>query len=137
MSLLTSRHIQQQSALIRHILRSRSRPVQEGCLIKIPLQTIFGPELFSDPLQHIYGVVGNIIYQCPYSSARSFNVTFCLDGIDLSSRFFHVLTMPVFENQMYILRFPEQNASLDDTNIDDLFHRVDGKWTSRSSNTVN
>ena len=74
MSLQTNKLIQQQSARIRHILLSRSRPVQPGCLTKIPLQTIFGPELFYDPLQCIYGVVGSLIYQCQYSSARSFNV---------------------------------------------------------------
>jgi hypothetical protein len=34
---------------------------------------------------------------------------------------------------MEIVRYPDQNASLDGPNLDLLFHKVDGKWTSRSS----
>ena len=62
--------VSKQSKLIRHILSSRSRQVQPGCIIKIPLQTIFGEELFSDPLKYIYGVVGEVLYREERSTAR-------------------------------------------------------------------
>ena len=71
------------------------------------------------------------------SAFDSSDVVFSLDGITISKSLFPIFTVPVFENDMVILRFPEQNASIDDPNIDDFFHKLNGKWISRTSNTIN
>ena len=129
-------HVQRISNEIKESLSSRPRQVEPGCLIKVPLVRIIGEANASGGNFFVYGVVGQKRYHCKLSESRAYDVIFSLDGVAISRTMFPVFTVPVFENDMQILRFPDQNASIDDPNVDDFFHKVDGKWISRSSNTI-
>ena len=129
-------HVQKVSNEIREILSHRQRQVETGCLIKVDLANMIGENNVGDGNRFMYGIVGKKRYYCEISDSRAYDVTFSLDGITISRSLFPIFTVPVFENDMVILRFPEQNASIDDPNIDDFFHKLNGKWISRTSNTI-
>ena len=130
-------HVKRVSNDIREFLSHRQRQVEPGCLIKVRLANMICEKNIGDGNRYMYGIVGKQRYHCSISDSRAYDVIFSLDGISISKSLFPIFTVPVFENDMVILRFPEQNASIDDPNIDDFFHKLNGKWISRTSNTIN
>ena len=130
-------HLQHQSEQIRSQLNSRPRQVEPGCLIKVSLCNYIGKTNITDDSVYIYDIVGKLRGTCDSSNARAYDVLFSLDGVQISRHLYSIFTIPVYENDMEILRSPEQNASIDGPNIDRYFQRVDGKWISRSSNNIN
>ena len=133
----TKEHVERQYQLIRSQLQKRPRQVEPGCLVKVALSDIIGPTNVQGGCLYIYGIVGTQRDICQLSDAKAYDVLFSLDGVQISRSLLPIFTIPVYENEMVILRFPDQNASLDDPNIDEYFHRVDGRWKSRSSNNIN
>ena len=130
-------NLERQTREIRSLLDKRQRQIVPGCLIKVSLSQFFGEDNVQCNSVYIYGIVGTQRAVCDFSEARAYDVLFSLDGVNIDRDMFHIFTIPIYENEMEILRFPEQNASLDDPNIDRYFHRIDGKWISRSSNNIN
>ena len=126
-------HIERVSKRIRNELSSRSRPVESGCVVRIPLSSFIDHTQYTNITSYIYGVVGRSLDYCTATTARAYHVVFCLDNVDIPSANVPLLHLPIYDNEMEIVRYPDQNASLDDPNLDLLFHKVDGKWTSRSS----
>ena len=123
--------IRRQANRIRHELSSRSRPVMPGCVIRIPFAS-FSDEITSNRgIEHIYGVVGREINYNAITTSRSYDVQFNLKYIQLPEDVLPLLHLPMHDNEMEIVRFPDQNASLDDPHLDVLFHKVEGEWKSR------
>ena len=116
-------HIRQVSNEIREILSNRQRQVETGCVIKVHLANMIDANNISDGDSYMYGIVGKKRYYCESTDSRAYDVTFSLDGITISRSLFPMFTVPVFENDMVVLRYPEQNASIDDPNIDDFFFK--------------
>ena len=117
---------------IRTQLLCRERPVEPGCVIKIPLSSFIRDCCNScNRSTHIYGVVGQYHSFCRLTTARSYIVVFCLDNVNIPPNTIPLLHQPIYENEMTVVRYPDQTASLDDPNLDLLFHKVDGNWMSR------
>ena len=123
--------IRRQADRIRHELSSRSRPVIPDCVIRIPFASFSDQITSSRSIEHIYGVVGREIDYNAITTSRSYHVQFNLKYIQLPDDVLPLLHLPVHDNEMEIVRFPDQNASLDDPHLDVLFHKVEGEWKSR------
>ena len=50
----------------------------------------------------------------------------------LPSNVLPLLHFPIHDSDMQVIRFPDQNTSLDDPHLDRRFHKVNGEWTSRN-----
>ena len=72
-------HVQQESQRIRSILSSRPRTVESGCIIKISLSRLVGEKNIIDGNPFIYGVIGRHRDYCHISTARGYDVMYCLD----------------------------------------------------------
>ena len=80
---------------------------------------------------YLYGVVGPKVGYYQSTTASAYHVYFTLDGLSLCNELLTLLDHPLFDNDMIIVRFPDQNASLDDPNLDRLFRKENGKCYSR------
>ena len=65
------------------------------------------------------------------TTASVYHVYFTLDDLSLCNELLPLFEHPLFDNDMIIVRFPDQNASLDDPNLDRLFRKENDKWYSR------
>ena len=110
------------------LLARRSRHVEVGSVIKMLFSTLFSGTHLQDENQYLYSVVGTQYDYCHFisASASAYQVNFTLDDFEIPSNILPLLNHPYFENDMIILRFPEQNASLDDPNIDRLCVEING-----------
>ena len=115
------------------LLQSRSRPVVSGCVFKIPFSLYYSGDILENNIEYLYGIVGSACDYCEVSTARELDVSFCLDGVNIPNRLLPILYQPVYDNDMLILRYPDQPLSLDDHNIDRLFKKENGKWVIRNT----
>ena len=114
---------------IRSKLLSRSRPVQPGCVIRIPFAS-FSDQIINDKgIQHIYSDVGRELDYCTIITDQSYHVDFNVKDLRLPSNILP-LQLSVHDSDMQIVRFSYQNTSLDDPHFDRLFHEIDGGWIS-------
>ena len=118
---------------IRLLLQSRSRPVVTGCVFKIPFSFYYSGDILENNIEYLYGIVGSACDYCEVSTARGYDVSFCLDGVNIPNSLLPILYHPLYDNDMVILRYPEQPLSLDDHNIDRLFKKENGKWVIRNT----
>ena len=118
---------------ILSIVDAIPRRVTTGCVVKVPTSVIFGDTEPGRYPEFMYGVVGEERDYCYSTTAMAFQVHYCSGDIPVFPMIQLHLDYPVFENDMIIMRFPEQNASLDDYNIDRLFHKVNGAWKRRAT----
>ena len=118
---------------IREVLSSRSRPVETGCLVKIPVTKLFGNTFHHNGSSSLYGIVGNQLTFCEITNSKTFDVKFYTKNISIPYELKVLLHYPIVDSDMTIIRFPEQNASIDDPNIDNFFHRIDGEWQIRQT----
>ena len=126
-------HIISVTNQIRNQLSSRQRPVEVGCVIKIPLSDFIRDDSnCTNESTHIYGVVRKYHSYCSLTTARAYLVVFCLRNVTIPPSTIPLLHVPIYENEMDVVRYPDQNASLDDPNLDLLFHKVNGNWIARS-----
>ena len=107
-------------ARIRNQLSLRSRHVEIGCVIKVSYFYLFRDAAFHGKVNNLYGIVGNQCDFCKASSAGAYDVEF-FEDVKISSHLVPILSFPVFENDMHVIRFPEQCSSLDDPLIDQYF----------------
>ena len=116
---------------IQSEVASRSRAVEPGCVIRIPF-SCFSDELRGEnSLNHIYGVVGREIDYYVLTTSRAYNVSFNMKDITIPSNVLPLLHFLVHDTDMQVVRFPDQNASLDDPHLDRFFHKVNDEWVSR------
>ena len=113
---------------IRELLSSRPRPVETGCVVKISLTKLFGRSYVNPTSTSIYGIVGNRLDYCHFTTAASYDVKFYTQDIKIPFDMLPILHYPFVENDMTIVRYPEQNASIDDPNIDRFFEKSNGIW---------
>ena len=123
--------IRRQVERIHQKLSSRSRPVIPGCVIRIPFVSFSDQITSSRNINNIYGVVGRETDYCPITASRSYHVKFNLKYAQISNKVFPLLQLPVIDNEMKFVSFPDQNASLDDPHLDILFRKIEGEWKSR------
>ena len=126
-------HIVSISKQIRDQLSTRNRPVEIRCVVKIPLSAFLRDNSKAkNESTHIYGVVHKYHSYCSLTTARAYLVIFCLGNVNIPPSTIPLLHTPIYENEMVIVRYPDESASLDDPNLDLLFHKVNGNWISRS-----
>ena len=116
---------------IRNLLAVRPRQVEPGCVVKMPFSVLFSGSALANQDRYLYGVVGPKIDYYQSTTASVYHVFFTLDGLSLCNELSPLLDHPLFDNDMIVVRFPDQNASLDDPNLDRLFCKENGKWYSR------
>jgi hypothetical protein len=116
---------------IRNLLAVRPRQVESGCVVKMPFSVLFSGTALANQDRYLYGVVGPKIDYYQSTTASVFHVYFTLDGLALCNELSPLLDHHLFDNDMIVVRFPDQNASLDDPNLDRLFRKENGKWYSR------
>ena len=118
---------------VRELLSSRSRHVEPGCVIKVPIEKLFGSKFPNKEITYIYGLVGQQVAYCDISTTRSYDVKFYTENMSIPYELRPLLHYPIVDSDMVIIRFPEQNVSIDDPNIDRYFYKTDGKWQIRSA----
>ena len=118
---------------IGKLLSSRSRHVEPGCVINVPIAKLFGNNFPSNKTSSIYGIVGQQLAYCEVTTAKSYDVKFYTESLSISYELQPLLHYPIVYSDMITIRFPEQNASIDDPNIDRYFYKTDGKWQIRSA----
>ena len=111
---------------IRSQLMQVPRRVIPCCIIKVKTSVVFGlGSTLCAYMPNLYGIVGMQLDICHSTTARGFQVDFnaphIMDGMP-----YVTINEPVFENDMCIMRFPEQYLSLDDENIDKISKKIDG-----------
>ena len=116
---------------IRSQLMRVPRRVIPGCIVKVKTSVVFGVgNTLCECMPHLYSIVGMHLDICHSTTARGFQVDFnaphIIDGMS-----YVTINEPVFENDMCIIRFPEQYRSLDDENVDKLFKKIDGSWCKK------
>ena len=111
---------------IRELLSSRSRPVEPGCLIKIPVTKLFGNSFYDNGISSLYGIVGNQLTFCEIMKSKTFDVKFYTKDISIPYELKMLLHYPIVDSDMTIIRFPDQNASIDDPNVDNYFQKING-----------
>ena len=82
---------------------------------------------------HIYGIVGQQVAYCEVTTTKSYDVKFYTESLSIPYELRPLLRYPIVDSDMVISRFPKQNASIDDPNIDRYFYKTDGKWQIRSA----
>ena len=100
-------HVERQYELIRSELQKRTRQVEPGCLVKVALSDIVGSRNVQGGCLYIYGIVGTQRDICQLSDAKAYDVLFSLDDVQISRSLLPICTIPVNENEMVILRFPD------------------------------
>ena len=116
---------------IRSLLATRPSQVELGCVLKIPYSILFSGTPLANQERYLYGVVGPKIDYYQSTTASVYHVYFTLDGLTLCNELSPLLDHPLFDNDMIIVHFPDQNASLDDPNLDRLFRKENDRWYSR------
>ena len=104
--------------LIRSFLQSRSRQVEKGCIFKIPFSKFYSGHILKKNISHLYGIVGEQCDYCNISTATAYDVTYFLEGVDIPNGMLSILYQPLYDNEMIIVRFPEQSSCLDDPNVE-------------------
>ena len=92
---------------IRQLLQSRSRPVVSGCVFKIPFSFYYSGATLENNIEYLYGVIGSACDYCEVSTATGYDVSFCLDGVNIPNRLLPILYQPVYDNDILILRYPD------------------------------
>ena len=129
--------VAQRENIIRALISQIPRRVEFGCIIKIETRKMFGPDCnISLVVPYLYGIVYNVIDYCHSTTASGYQVDFAMEHIRIPYNVW-VLTQPVYENDMIILRFPDVHVSIDDANVDKLFQKVLGRWYKRRSAQTN
>ena len=123
--------IERREGHIRSQLMRLPRRVIPGCIVKVKTSVVFGiGNTLCNYMPNLYVIVGMKLDICHSTTARGFQVDFnaphIMDGMP-----YVTINEPVFENDMCIMRFPEQYLSLDDENIDKLFKKIDGSWCKK------
>ena len=118
---------------IREILSSRPRPVETGCIVKIPLSKLFGVSYVDPKSTSIYGIVGKKLDYCHFTTAASYDVKFYTQLIEIPYEMLPLLHNPIVENDMAIVRVQEQSISVDDPNIDRFFEKSNGIFRNKSN----
>ncbi len=118
---------------IRKILSPRHRPVETGCIVKISLAKLFGTSYVNPASTSIYGIVGKKLDYCHFTTAASYDVTFYTQAIVIPYELLPILHHPIVENDMIIVRYQEQNMSINDPNIDRFFEKSNGIWKVKSN----
>ena len=79
----------------------------------------------------MYGIVGRKVGYCEETTASAYTIDYKVDRDRVDAKLSMAVQCPVYENDITLLRYPQENASIDDRNIDRLFvHRGD-KWDKR------
>ena len=120
-----------QAKRIHQELSSKSRPVIPGCVIQIPFESFSDRITSSRDINHMYGVVGHEVDYCTITTSRSYHVKFNLKYDKIPSKVLPLLQLPVHDSEIQIVRFLDQNASIDDPHLDFLFHKIEGEWKPR------
>ena len=115
---------------IRSLLATRPRQVESGCVVKMPYSVMFSGTPLANQERYLYSVVGPKIDHYQSTTASVYRIYFTLDGLNLCNELSPLLDHPLFDNHVIIVRFPEQNTSLDDPNLDGLFLKENDKWYS-------
>ena len=97
-------------------------------MVKIPYSVSLIGTALANQERYLYGMMGPKIDYYQYKTVSVYHVYFTLDGLSLCNELSPLLDHPLFDNNMIIVRFPDQNASLDDPNLDRLFRKENGKW---------
>ena len=123
--------IERREGHIRSQLMRLPRRVIPGCIVKVKTSVVFGiGSTLCEYMPNLYGIVGMQLDICHSTTARGFQVDFNAPHI-MEGMPYVTINEPVFENDMCIMRFPEQYVSLDDVNIDKLFKKIDGSWCKK------
>ena len=116
---------------IRSLLATCPPHVETGRVVKMSYSVLFSGTPLANQERYLYGVVGHKIDYYQSTTASVYHVYFTLDGLTLCNELSPLLGHPLFDNDMIIVRFPGQNASLDDPNLGRLFRKENGTWYSR------
>ena len=99
----------------------------------LALTKLFGKSYINTKSNSIYGIVGKRLDYCHLTTAASYDVMFYTQAIEIPYEMLPILHHPIIEIDMTIVRYPEQNASIDDPNVDRLFEKSNGIWQIKSN----
>ena len=119
MSVIQSLNVEVQC--IRSLLATRPRQVETCCVVKMSYSVLFSETDLANQERYLYGVVGPKIDYYQSTTVSVYHVYFTLDGLSLCNELLPLLDHSLFDNDMIIVRFPDQNASLDVSNLDRVF----------------
>ena len=133
----TNDDVAQRENNIRAQISQIPRRVESGCIIKIETRKMFGPDCnISLLVPYLYGIVYNVIDYCHSTTAIGYQVDFAMEHIRIPYNVW-VLTQPVYENDMIILRFLDVHVYINDANVNKIFQKVSGRWYKKSISQTN
>ena len=94
---------------------SRSHPVEQGCIIKVPLTKLWN---MKNNTSSVYGIVGCHLDYYQITTVKTSDVELYTNGLSITCQLLPLPHLPIYDSDMVIVRFPKQNASLNDPNID-------------------
>ena len=109
---------------IRSLLATQPRQIETGYVVKMSYSVLFSGTDLANQERYLYGVVGPKIDYYQSTTASVYHVYFTLDGLSLCNELLPLLDHPLFDNDMIIVHFPDQNTSLDDPNLDRFVKRT-------------
>ena len=112
---------------IRSLLATRPCQVETGCVVKMPYSVLFSGTDLANQERYLYGVVGPKIDYYQSTTVSVYHVYFTLDGLSLCNELLPLLDHPLFDNNIIIVRFSDQNTSLDNPYLDRLFRKENDK----------